>query len=323
MWRTLAKLAVSVALIAILFRNQNIGSVFTQILRIDPAALGLAIVALALIPPTLALRWSVILRAMATPRDFRTTFPLTMIGQFFNQALPSAVGGDVVRIWLLSKTGIATSAVISGVLIDRILGVLALLVIVTMELPWLLAIFSGNPFVHGILALLIVCYGGFAVSLVLDRVPQSLMQFRAVRGFAQISRDLRRTLAAVRFTVPALGYGVINQLLSALAAFALATGLGLPIRFAAFLWLMPLANLVQTVPVSIGGWGIREGFFVTALGMTGLAGQGDALALSVLYGLLNVLVSLPGAPIWLMQRRVGQERTVLVRQPLPEPGRDG
>jgi len=303
MWRTLAKLGVSTALIAVLFGNQDISALFKQIVRADRTALVLALGFLALIAPTLALRWSVVLRALSTPRDFRTTFPLVMIGQFFSQTLPSAVGGDVVRVWLMHKTGVPTAVVISGVLVDRIVGVAALLLFAMVEMPWLMSMFQGTALAHGLLALVAAGFAGFGLSLVFDRMPAFLNRFRAVEALGRVSKDLRITLASPRSLIPAIGYGLINQLWSAVAAFELARGLGLSIDLAAFLWIIPLGNLVQTVPISIGGWGIREGFFVAALGLAGLATQADALALSILYGLLNIVVSLPGALIWLMQSR--------------------
>jgi glycosyltransferase 2 family protein len=59
----------------------------------------------------------------------------------------------------------------------------------------------------------------------------------------------------------------------------------------------PLSNLVQAVPISIAGWGVREGFFVAAFGLTGVAAP-HALAVSILFGLINLLISLPGGAVW-------------------------
>ncbi|HTV28367.1 MAG TPA: lysylphosphatidylglycerol synthase domain-containing protein, partial [Xanthobacteraceae bacterium] len=70
----------------------------------------------------------------------------------------------------------------------------------------------------------------------------------------------------------------------------------------AYLLIVPLSNLVQTLPISIAGWGIREGFLSAAFGLVGVWPE-KALTLSVLYGLLTLIGSLPGGVIWLLQRR--------------------
>ena len=70
---------------------------------------------------------------------------------------------------------------------------------------------------------------------------------------------------------------------------------------ATYLIVVPLANLVQVLPISVGGWGLRESFYVLALAKLGVPGS-DALALSVLYGLLTMICSLPGGIVWLMYR---------------------
>jgi uncharacterized membrane protein YbhN (UPF0104 family) len=62
--------------------------------------------------------------------------------------------------------------------------------------------------------------------------------------------------------------------------------------------IVPLSLLATAIPISIGGWGVRESAFVTGFGLVGVSAS-DALVLSVLFGLLNFLVRLPGALIWL------------------------
>ena len=73
---------------------------------------------------------------------------------------------------------------------------------------------------------------------------------------------------------------------------------------------MPLVLLVTTVPVSIGGWGVREGAMVFAFGLIGVS-EHSAFVLSFLFGLLVVAVSLPGGLIWLMS---GERRSDVIAE---------
>ena len=85
---------------------------------------------------------------------------------------------------------------------------------------------------------------------------------------------------------------------------ALGRGLGIHVSLGHFLVLIPPVMLVSMVPVSIAGWGVREGAMVGALGFVSV-GADEALALSVLFGLVVMVVGLPGGLIWFL---TGKER---------------
>ena len=137
--------------------------------RIDWAVVGLrlnaivplfgvaALIVLGLQPLLSAIRWRLIAGysgfSMSVPQAYR----LSLIGAFFNQTLPSSLGGDGARIWLLVKGGTAPSAATYSVLLDRVMGVLWLIILAVACLPWSLAIIS-NP--AGRISLIVCALGG-------------------------------------------------------------------------------------------------------------------------------------------------------------------
>jgi hypothetical protein len=78
-------------------------------------------------------------------------------------------------------------------------------------------------------------------------------------------------------------------------------GLGLSIEWGGFLLMVPLVGLMMVVPISIAGWGVREGVMVVGFGYLGVAPEA-ALALSILYGLLILAIALPGGAIWMFKK---------------------
>ena len=85
----------------------------------------------------LAIRWRTIAAACKVDMTFVQALQLSFIGVFFNQVLPSTVGGDGARIWLLGRQGdVGWARATYSVLIDRVVGVFALALIVTACLPW-------------------------------------------------------------------------------------------------------------------------------------------------------------------------------------------
>ena len=82
-----------------------------------------------------------------------------MIGTFFNQTLPSAIGGDAVRLWLVARAGAGWRAATYSIFVDRAVGLIALAVIIVASLPWSYRLI-GDP--HGRIALLLVDFAALA-----------------------------------------------------------------------------------------------------------------------------------------------------------------
>lgn len=302
MWRYLAKLAISALLAWLLVRNLDLRGLAEKMLAVSPPALAAATAMFFVLLTTQALRWSVVLSAIGSPRGVRVTLPLTMIGLFFSQTLPSSIGGDGMRVWELHRGGVGMASAIASVLIDRAAGLVGICLLATATLPLLLG-FARDPAVEtGVVLLLAVGYAGVAVAMLFDRLPARVRRFPIVNRFAAFSASLRAVLLAPRPALGALGASVLYQLGIVVVVFVLARGIGIPVEPAACLVIVPLANLSTLLPISISGWGVREGAFAAGFGMVGVA-TADAIALSVLLGLLTMLVGLSGGLVWLLRRQ--------------------
>jgi uncharacterized membrane protein YbhN (UPF0104 family) len=103
----------------------------------------------------------------------------------------------------------------------------------------------------------------------------------------------------------------------AITAWLIAQALGLALSLTDCLVLMPVVVLASTLPISIGGWGIREGVTVSVLALVGVS-SAEALALSILLGLAGIAISLPGAIVWLSQRTRPRPDSILREYAAPE-----
>lgn len=306
MWQLLAKGAVSALLVWLLLRNLDLGDVLHRMLAADRDSLIVAALLLWVLAVPSALRWSTILGAMGHPFRLRIVFPLVLVGLFFSVTLPSTIGGDAVRMWKIHRVGLPGTAAVVSVIIDRLVALLAILVLVLVSAPSLFALIPDRAARGGVLLLLGAGYLAFAAAMVLDRLPLAFSRFRLLRGLAQLSADLRRVLLTPRAAAPALLFSLLNQGGVVGVVGLLAHGLGIPVGWLQCLVIVPLAILVTVLPISIAGWGVREGAFVAGFGFAGVPAA-DALALSVMFGLLNTLVCLPGGLVWLAsgERRLG------------------
>lgn len=306
MWRVVVKAGISITLICVLLWHQDLAALCRQMSGIDRGLLLGAIGLSAALTVAVSLRWSAILDAVGSPQGLRTTLPLVFIGLFFSQLLPSGIGGDVARMWLARSKGLRLSVAVSSVMVDRLSGLLALLILVTAAVPELFHAAVDTSVTGATMLLLLAGYSGFAITLVLDRAPKALDRFKVVRGLRQLAVDARATLLRPTAALRVLGYSFVNQAGTVLVIFVLAKGLALPLSVTACLFVVPLANLFQTLPISIAGWGVRESFFVMGFGLFGVLPR-DALALSVVFGFIGVMISLPGSVLWLIQKRAGHE----------------
>lgn len=305
----LLKGALSVGLIALVLSRIDLGGAMTRIAGGDPLWLlgagGLILGQIALG----ALRWRLVLGALEGGLPFLTTLRLYVIGVFFNVCLPGAVGGDAVRMWKVRQAGLSLDRAVNSVLLERVATVFALLALVTALEPLLFTRLAGDPVLYVFPALTLAGLLGIALLTQLDRLPAEWRRWRLVRGLQAVARDARRLFLNPGRVLPVLGVAALAHLLLSLSAWALARGLAIDLAAGDALVLIPPVILAMTVPISIAGWGVREGAMVVALGTVGVAAE-PAVALSILWGLLMTAISLPGGVVFLLsaERRQGRLR---------------
>ena len=305
MWKLLIKAGVSVLLFGLLLRGLDLPAIFRQMLSVDRAALIAAALCYWSVGLPSAARWLIVMRTMGYERPFRVTFPIVLIGYFFNLTLVSSVGGDAVRIWEIYRTGLSPMAAFNSVTIDRLMQFLAHILIVVAALPASFRLVSDPMLRRAVLLLIAASMLGVIVAMLLDRLPLIGRFLRVSHALGQFSADLRHVLLVPGRALSTIFLGLCNQCGVVLVVIILAGGLGLPITWLQCVVIVPLSLLAAAIPISIGGWGVREGAFVAGFGLVGISAS-DALALSVLFGILTIVVRLPGGLVWLTMNRDGR-----------------
>jgi len=244
-----------------------------------------------------AARWAAIIRANGGNMRFVTSLKLVFGGYFFSQLLPSSIGGDAMRIWQAHRSGLSLGAAVNTVILDRLIALAALLIMTVGSLPWLMELVVDPAMQLGILLVILGGAGSIAALLLLNRLPEFVLRLKVVRAFLQLSEVARRTMLNASSCSITLLLSVGVHLGGALTVFILASALGVTLSLAHCIFLVPLVMLVTLLPISIAGWGVREGAMVIALGLTQVS-RSDALAVSVLFGATLLVTSLPGGVLW-------------------------
>lgn len=297
-----AKLAVSVGLLWLLFAAYDLREALERLASIERWS----VIAVALMVPFSVLiitaRWRIVLRSLGETISFGVALAIVMIGLFFNQVLPSNLGGDAMRVWRLSRHGIGVGRSVGSVMLDRVIAMIAVAVLVLSTLPMAVGLIADRTILVAFGVFIIAVLAGLAVLLWLDRVMllgRRVLPARLVGMLSSLARDSRAVLLNRRRALAVLALAVVNQLLIVLFVALLAWGLGIRAEPLSLLILIPPVLLATMLPLSFAGWGIREGAMVAMLGTIGVA-PGEALALSVAFGLLALATGLPGGAVWLM-----------------------
>jgi len=252
-----------------------------------------------------SLRWHIILHSITGAEEYALrvweAIKFYYISVFFNCCLPGTVGGDVVRVWLIKSDKLSLHTSINSVIIDRLIALLALAVLVIATLPGL-----GNAAgFNAELWLPVLLLAGMAGLWLTFRMKSFLMHFqqlRPARWLIHFINCLHTLLAHPKASLIALVYAIFSHLCFCLCIYALARGLNVEITILQCVTLVPLVMLAITIPISIGGWGVREASMVGMLGLIGVP-QAAALTISLEYGIVNIVASLPAVVLWLGYRK--------------------
>ncbi|MCK1386294.1 lysylphosphatidylglycerol synthase transmembrane domain-containing protein [Bradyrhizobium sp. 21] len=293
---TLLKFIVSIGILVLIMRGQNFWSLKADLLAVDVTMLALSVLLLFAQTFMLCHRWILILRAMGVSLDWLAGWRILIISTFFNQVMPA--GGDAVRIWLLRRHGEQWSQTISSIVADRFLAMLALVVIILAGMPFLLPRVSDSSLLFAIMAVLAFACLGVITLVTLSWWPPRVVAALPAK-IVQFVMLVRAPLLASEGRMTLIASAIVIHLMTVTACYVLGIGLGAQLSALDAFVLVPLVILSSAVPISIGGWGVREGAMVAALGLAGIASD-KALAISVLLGLGGLIVGLFGGLVWLV-----------------------
>jgi glycosyltransferase 2 family protein len=304
------KIGVSLLLLGYLLRTTDLQALIDRIRQGDLLLLVLAVVLYGGMIMLSTWRWRTLISAQGYDASLRELSASYLVATFFNNFLPSNIGGDLIRVRDSSRlTGSKTTS-LAIIAVDRILGFAALYALAAgafllggsavRHLAGARVVLLGLSLLFATLAFLYFREGTARAVMAgsgLARIRWARERFEVVQ---EAVHEYRRNFRAV---LAAFGASLMLQTLFIYYYFAIARSLRIPLSLTACFLMVPLCTLVQTIPISFNGWGIRESVFVLYFSQVGLA-KDSALAFSLLGAGLVVLLSLSGAVVWTSRARV-------------------
>ena len=301
------KLAVSVALLWLLFSRVDVGKLWASARHASIAWMAIALGVYAVTIVVMVWRWWLLLEAQDVDMPFHALFGSMSVALFFNNFLPSNIGGDVVRISDTAKVARSKTLAAIVVLADRTMGMMGLVLVAAMGVSLVTSPVGRAPlpiwpswlwagFMSGMLAGGLVLWSPGHVGWLLR--PLMVLHPEWVGGrIGSLTATLQRFRGHIGAVVTCFAGAVFVQLMTVGFGWAVAHALGIPIGPFDLAVVVPLAGVVQMIPVSVNGFGVREAMYSLYFTRIGLPIE-SAILLSLTSTALVMLYSLTGAAVY-------------------------
>lgn len=301
------RVALTAGLLALVLWRLDPARFLSRIAGSDPAwiaaSFGVVLAAIAVS----AFKWGAILAARSRSLPYARLLRHYFVGLFFNNVLPTTVGGDAVRAWETTRDTGEVPEAAGSVLSERLiagvsLGVTALVGLAFVErTPTLVAL------VIGFLAVDVALAAAFVAPRFAERVVRGLLVGRlagAAGATADTVRAVRGTLSDIPLVLRVAALSVVFQILVAGVNACIFRALGVPVTFGECIVYTPMIFTVTMVPISLSGLGVREAAYWYFFSQAGVD-QAAAVTASLLFFVIVGLASLPGAPLFALARPKG------------------
>lgn len=300
----IVRVVVAVGLTAFVLWRADVGAVARATADLDLRWAGAAAVLVLVDRALNAYRWIALLAALSpgSRPPFPTVLRIFFVSTFVGTFLPG-VGGDIYRAYSLSREDVRVSESAASVLMDRVLGVLSIVILAVAALLFVPQYLSDLRVGIALAVASAVCV---AVGLaVFSERAAARVQYGAAwlpgthlrRSAVTLNDAVRRYAHHHRPLVTVLIASIGVQILRVVQAYCLGRGLGIEVPLAHYLLFIPLIMLVMQVPITVAGLGTGQVAFDALFGQVGVPAD-QAVALSLLFIALGLIGNLPGALLY-------------------------
>lgn len=254
----------------------------------------------------MAYRWWAVLAPLDNRPPVGAVMRIFFVSTFVGTFLPASVGGDAVRAYGLSKEGVGGVDAVASVLMDRLLGIISILIVAIAGAVLSRDFIDIRALFPAFAVLIVLCAVALAI-VFSPRAAAAAAQVLAVlpRGRETAERLVHAIQRYASFHLPmtnVLLCSIAVQVLRVLQTYSLGLALGLAVPLGVYFALVPIILLIVLMPITINGIGTTQAGFVWLFGRAGVAGA-PAFALSVLFLAIAIVGNLPGAFLYLFRGR--------------------
>lgn len=286
--RTLLRVAVSVGVLGVLFYRIGVADVLEICLQASPALLAVAFLLYTAGQVVSALRWRALARGVGFELSSLEAIRIYFIGMFFGLAIPSTLGADGARTLYLGARPPGPARALSSVAFDRWVGLVTLVAVAVLALSFGPRGDLPTPLVTAIAAIGVSLIIAWSVARPAARLLASENRLRRI-----VEEDLDPYFGDRRLLGTTVLLSLVVHGLQILVQKVLTDALGLDVPLAFVAIYHPLVVLATAIPITIGGFGLREAAYAYLLPHAGIASD-DAVALALLWWAVGAAGGLVG-----------------------------
>jgi uncharacterized membrane protein YbhN (UPF0104 family) len=300
----LMKLLISAGLLVFLFTRVPIERFLHTLASADFSYIGMALIVYLFCQAVSSVRWTLLARPLGFKTPFKDLVGYYFIGMFFNLFAPSTVGGDVSRVYYLARDqeksqgkGWSVTTAVLSVFADRAIGMVALIWVGAMGL----ALFPEYAVPTALRSLTFaLAFGFLAAGLLAPLLPRILPQdghpivIKLRLALRSYRSHWRPILLAI---ICSLAIHLIQSWMHLIMGRAL--HINIPLSYCLIVY--PLVGTFSALPISVNGFGLREGGYLFMLGIIGISSE-KGIAFGLLLFLVVALDSLIGGIVFLLKK---------------------
>ncbi len=287
--KTIVKIVLSVSILAVLFWRMDFAQLQNLIAHIEASAWVYAFLLIVGQFMFLSYRWMVLINIGRARMTFLNSLHVTLMSLVAGTVFLTSLTGIVVRIAMAIQHGASLFKAFFATAIDRGMTLMALVVLSILFLPALGHYLDETMHTH------ISAYLTFFVVLIFVLGPLLLfILFRNIEHLPFSPHNIRSGARYLKILLsqPIIAFKVITtsllgQMCFFLSIYCLTLSANIDLSFLDLMTVLPIIALVASLPLSFGGWGVREGAFVYGLGLLGVPME-EAFLISIQTGLISL-----------------------------------
>jgi uncharacterized protein (TIRG00374 family) len=274
----------------------------------------------------MAYKWCLLLNGSGVFISICETFKTYYIGAFWGTFIPFSVGADMVRISSLIRLMGKSSEIVSSVIIERLLGLLALGLVSTASLILAFTYLNLEFHAYYLVVLFLVVASMILIIFIFNTAAHGYFRNLISRLSQRLDRIVEKLSLAIlvfkqknRLIFVFLILSIVEQVFPIINIYLLAKAYAIDLPLVWAIVAVPLNLVVSRMPISWSGFGITEGFYVFVFSLAGLDAT-DSLLLALTDRILLLIAALPGAWWTITQNKWKSLRTMSMNHPDPAEG---
>jgi len=300
--KLLIKVTITLGMLVYVISLVDKDELLPLLAKVNPLYLILALTAHLVAFIVMSGRWWLILIYSGEQIRYKHVLPAYYLGLFCNNFLPTSMGGDVVRIAKLKSEGLNFQQLIFSTLADRVIGLISIIIMGILGINFSISIRNNiddqslvfiNIASTIAILLFLAAFNARLRSWILANLVQKLIPWTKINNFLVYCHQNLSVLIANRIMPVSILLSLVSQLLIVVTYYLISLSLGVNLSFLDYVLVVPVIALVSSLPITVGGLGLREGALVFLLGTIGVS-TALGVSISLLYLSVLIFVTLPG-----------------------------